>query len=182
VAACGITAAGTTSSIHNATTPSPASKSIPPSISPTPTTTPSLQPSQVGESFIATDGQGNEMSITLVKVIDPAQGADSFTTPDTGKHFVGAEFQVIGKAGTYSDDAILDAALIGSNGQTYTPSFDAIAGCTDFTYGSFSIIPGETQVGCVTFQLPQGVAVDRVEWTPVGGFGGAPAIWVLSAS
>ena len=33
------------------------------------------------------------MSVTLTQVIDPAQGADQFTTPDNGNRFVGAVFR-----------------------------------------------------------------------------------------
>jgi hypothetical protein len=37
---------------------------------------------------------GDKMTVTLTKVIDPAQGADQFTTPGNGNRFVGAIFTI----------------------------------------------------------------------------------------
>src|SRR6185437_8200594 len=42
-----------------------------------------------GASFSLNDGGGLSYRVTLVKVIDPAQGANQFSTPGSGKRFVG---------------------------------------------------------------------------------------------
>jgi hypothetical protein len=129
-----------------------------------------------------TDQNGNKMSVALTRVIDPAQGADQFTTPDNGNRFVGAVFTIIGISGTFSDDANNDATLIGSNGQTYTADFDSIAGYTNFNNGVYNVSAGENSVGAVTFQLPLTVKVTKIEWSANGGFGGAPAEWLVPAA
>jgi hypothetical protein len=49
--------------------------------SPTPSPANSLS-GPVGTVYQAGDGNGNKMSVKLTRVIDPAQGADQFTTPD----------------------------------------------------------------------------------------------------
>jgi hypothetical protein len=115
-------------------------------------------------------------------VIDPAQGADQFTTPDNGNRFVGAVFTITGTSGTLSDDANNDATLIGSNGQTYTADFDSIAGYTNFNNGEYNVSAGENSAGAVTFQLPLTVNVTKIEWSANGGFGGAPAEWLIPAA
>jgi hypothetical protein len=74
----------------------------------------------VGTSYSVTDENGNEISVTLTRLISPAQGASQFSTPQNGDRFVGAVFTIGGISGTFSDDANNDATLIGSNGQTYT--------------------------------------------------------------
>lgn len=148
----------------------------------TPTSTPSPTPSlsgPVGTVYKVTDGSGDVMTVNLTKVIDPAQGADQYTTPDNGYRFVGAVFTLSGVSGTYSDDANSDATLIGSNGQSYTADFDAIAGVTNFNNGQYNLTPGVRSVGAVTFQVPTGVSVSAIQWSGTGGFGGAPATWTL---
>ena len=60
--------------------------------SPSPSPSNSLS-SPVGTIYTVTDQSGNKMSVTLTQVIDPAQGADQFTTPDNGNRFVGAVFR-----------------------------------------------------------------------------------------
>jgi hypothetical protein len=135
----------------------------------------------VGTSYTVTDQSGNKMSVTLTQVIDPAQGADQFTTPQSGNRFVGAVFDIKGINGTFSDDANNDATLIGSNGQTYTADFDSIAGYTSFNDGEYTVSAGENSVGAVTFQVPLAVTVAKIEWSANGGLGGAPAEWLIPA-
>ena len=62
----------------------------------------------------AVDGRGRE--------------ADSYSTPDNGKRFVGTVFALMGVSGRFSDDANNDGVLIGSDGQTCQPDFSSIAG------------------------------------------------------
>lgn len=135
----------------------------------------------VGTVYTVTDPSGDKMSVTLTKVIDPAQGADQFTTPDNGNRFVGTVFSINGMSGTFSDDANNDATLIGSNGQTYTADFDSIAGYTNFNDGEYTVGPGENSVGAVTFRVPVTVKLAKIEWSANGGFGGAPAEWLVRA-
>ena len=91
---------------------------------------------RVGSYFDVQDGSGDTYRVTLVKIIDPAQGADQFTSPDRGKRFVGVVFTIKALNGSPQDeDANGDAAVVGSNGQTYTADFDDIAGYTNFSNG-----------------------------------------------
>jgi hypothetical protein len=136
----------------------------------------------VGTVYTVTDPSGSKISVTLTKVIDPAQGADQFTTPDHGNRFVAAVFTITGISGTFSDDANNNATLVGSNGQTYTADFSSIAGYTDFNDGQYTVSAGEKSVGAVTFQVPLAVNVSKIEWSANSGFGGAPAEWLIPAA
>lgn len=168
------------SSIAKTSTPRPAAATAPASSKAAPVPTSSLS-GPVGTSYAVTDESGNKMSVTLTQVIDPAQGADQFTSPQSGNRFVGAVFDIKGINGTVSDDANNDATLIGSNGQTYTADFDSIAGYTNFNHGEYSVSAGESSVGAVTFQVPVAVTVSKIEWSANGGLGGAPAEWLIPA-
>ena len=113
------------------------------------------------------------------QVIDPAQGTDEFNQPDNGKRFVSAVLTITGVSGTAQDDANNDATLNGSDHQVYQPDFDSIAGYTNFNSGDFSVSPGTSQIGAVTFQVPDGVTVTSVVWANSSGFGGGTATWTI---
>jgi hypothetical protein len=143
------------------------------------TPTPNNLERPVGASFTDTDSSNNEMTVTLMSVQDPATGADQYTTPDNGKRFVAARFKIVGKSGTFSDDANSNATVIGSDSQTYQADFSNVKGCTNFNSGSYTVTAGQTSIGCVVFQVPKGVKVAQIEWGALFG-GGAPAIWMVS--
>lgn len=125
----------------------------------------------IGSYYDVKDSSGDTYRVTLAKVIDPAQGADQFTTPNNGKRFVGAVFTVKALSGSPSnEDANSNAALIGSNGQTYTADFGNIAGYTNFSNGEINVAQGDTTTGAVNFQVPSGVKVSKVQWSD-SGFG-----------
>ena len=119
-------------------------------------------------------------SVMVVKVIDPAQGADQFTTPDAGKRFVGVEVTIndTGKA-ALSDDANSTLSVIGSDSQDYSADFSSISECTNFNNGSYNIASGQSQTGCVTFQIPNAVTVAKVQFTDNAGMGSNTAQWLV---
>ena len=128
---------------------------------------------RIGSYFDVGDGSGDTYRVTLVKIIDPAQGTSEFDVPDNGKRFVGAVFKIKALKGSPRDeDANSDADLIGSNGQTYTFDLNDIAGYTNFDNGTIHVPQGQTVTGSVAFQVPDGVKVAEVQWTP-GSFGSA---------
>src|SRR5260221_5243746 len=97
IAACG--------SVSKASAPT---ATTPPASAPSATAAPAATPSPtstltgpVGTVYQVTDDSGNKMTVTLARVIDPAQGADQYTTPDNGKRFVGAVFTLKGVSGTF---------------------------------------------------------------------------------
>jgi hypothetical protein len=127
---------------------------------------------RVSSYFDVQDDNGDTYRVTLVKVIDPAQGADQFNTPDPGKRFVGAVFTIKALTGSPQDeDANNDAAAVGSNGQTYTADIDSITGYTNFSNGLIKVAQGDTTTGAVVFQVPDGIKVTEVQWSASSGFG-----------
>jgi hypothetical protein len=134
--------------------------------------TPAVSSIRVDSYFDVSDISGDTYRVTLVKIIDPAQGADQFNTPDSGKRFVGAVFEIKALKGSLqNENANNDAAVIGSNGQTYYADFDAIGGYTNFSNGSIKVAQGDTVTGAVTFQVPDGITVTKLQWTGASGYG-----------
>ena len=132
----------------------------------------SAAPAGIGSSFDLQDSSGDAYRVTLVKVIDPAQSSNPYITPDNGTRFVAAVFTVKALSGSPQDeDANDDAALTGSNGQSYSATFASITGYTNFDNGVIHVAQGETVTGSVTFELPDRVKVVNVQWTTSAGFG-----------
>jgi hypothetical protein len=117
----------------------PASKAAAASASTSATPTPSNSLSgPVGTTYTVADQSGDKMSVTLTRVIDPAQGADQFTTPDNGNRFVGAVVHIAGissRARSLMEGVTRDLELAGvdvtlkrpSPGTTYLSAFaDAV--------------------------------------------------------
>jgi len=126
----------------------------------------------VGSTFSLNDGSGISYQVTLVKVIDPAQGADQFSTPASGKRFVGLVFRIKGLTGSpQGEDAITDAVLVGANGRDYPAGPARVAGYANFDDGAIHVTPGQVVTGAVAFQVPASVPVSTVQWTALSGFG-----------
>lgn len=147
---------------------------------PTSTTTTTKPVAHVGATLKLTGETSTTVSVTLVKVMDPATPATSFTTPGTGKRLVAAEFTVkdVGSKAV-TGDANNDATLVGSNGQTYSPTFATIGGCTNFSSGQFQLAQNESATGCVSFGVPTGVTIAKVKWSPSSGFATDFGEWVV---
>jgi hypothetical protein len=133
--------------------------------SPTTTTT---APYTVGDTITL-----DSLAVKLDSVIDPATGADEYNTPNAGDKFVAVDFTITNNGSqTYSDDANTDVSVIGSDTQDYSPDFDNVSECTNFNDGSYDLAPGDTESGCVVFQLPQSVSVSKVQFVDDNSKGG----------
>jgi hypothetical protein len=125
-------------------------------------------------------GGSSGLAIDLQQVIDPAQGADQFTTPDAGKRFVATLFQITDKGtGAYTDDANSNVTLIGSDNQSYTADFNSVSECTNFSSGQYTLASGESATGCVIFQLPDAIKPAKVQFQTESGFLGDTGEWLI---
>ena len=143
------------------------------SVAVTPTSTQAASaPGSTGTYFKVQDATGDSYEVALVKVIDPAHGVDQFTTPASGKRFVGLEFTIKGLSGTLqAEDANNDAFALAAGGQKYSADFDSLAGYTNFDEGAIHVSKGQTVTGTVTFEIPATVKVAKAQWTSASGFG-----------
>ena len=174
--ACASTSVSRTPASDTAPVSAPASQAAPPSPSASPSDTTT---GHLGDTFQITDNtDGWSYSVTLVKILDPAQPDNSFDAASAGKRLVGAEFKLTGITGNAQDDSNNDAAVQGSDSQVYSPTFATLAAGTNFDSGDFNLRPGSSEVGWVTFEVPDGVKVAEVQWNP--SLTGSPATWVIS--
>ena len=123
------------------------------------------------------DENGNPYTVAQTTYWDPAQPVQ-YEGPDPGTRLIAVEFRIT-DTGSHqiSDDANNNATVIGSNDQTYTSAVNSVTECTNFNDGEYQLNPGQSVTGCVVFELPDGVKLSKIEWSPNGGFGGGFGTW-----
>ncbi len=122
-------------------------------------------PGPVGATLSVSDSSGTKLDVTVKKVIDPASGANKYSKPASGKHFVGVQLRVKNAATTtYQNNANNETTIVLSNGKTRDAGYNPIAGCGNFDNGQLKLATGKSSTGCVTFQVPNGVRVSAVRY------------------
>jgi hypothetical protein len=117
------------------------------------------------------DFNGNALAVTVSVFADPATPANQFLQPPGGDRLVAIHETLTDLGpGIVTSDVDSDTTLVGSDGQVYTASFDPVQGCTNFNYGAFTLFTGESESGCVTFAVPDGVSISRIAFTLTDGF------------
>ena len=139
-----------------------------------------LHSAQVGTALPVSDSSGTKLDVTVEKVIDPASGANQYSNPASGKHFVGVKLRVRNTAAvTYQNNANNETTIVLSNGKTGHANYNPIAGCGNFSNGQVKLASHASATGCVTFQVPNGQRVTRVRYHNTV-FPGTTAEWHVS--
>ena len=134
---------------------------------------------QLGSTLPVSDTSGTQLDVTLTKVIDPASGANSYSKPASGKHFVGVKLRVQNQASsTYQNNANNETTITLSNGKTLHANYNPIANCGNFDNGQIKVKSGATSTGCVTFQVPKSSKVIQVRYGNTV-FPGTTAQWSI---
>lgn len=133
---------------------------------------------RLGDTVNISD-QKTSLAVTLVKIVDPAKGADEFTVPDAGKHFVAVQIKVVntGKA-VYSDDPQADVKVKNAAGETMSIAFATTTAGADMPL-SVDLTPGDTALGFVDFQVPDGQKIAQVQYAVISFRGDNVAQWTL---
>lgn len=173
-AGCGSTTVTPTAPRTTAPAKTPSSASP----SPSPTQQP---PAHVGDQFTIALGDGTRYEIALLGVDQQAQPASEFDAAPSGRHLAAAQFRVSAVT-TVDENANISTSVTGSDEQAYTPSFNSVAEGTNFASGEIRLQPGGRLVGWVTFELPDGVQITKVLWTPEAGFGSHAAEWLVTGA
>lgn len=146
----------------------------------TATASPTPTENKVGDTVTVEHG-GMKYDVTLVSVAQPARPESEYAPPPAGHHFAAAQFRVTA-ATNVDENSNNNAAAIGSNEQVYTASFSPVAEGTNFANGDIRLQPGTSLVGWVAFEVPDGVRIARMRWTPGAGMGAQAAEWTVNTS
>lgn len=175
MAALAVLAAGCGSTV----TKSPATTQSPGAASPSPTS-PQSQAGQVGDKFTVTSGD-TKYDVTLLNVDQQAQPESEFSAAKAGHHLAAAQFRVTAISNT-DENSNNNATVTGSDEQAYRSSLSGVTAGTNFASGRILLQPGSSLVGWVSFELPNGVRISKVQWTPSSGFSAHSAEWLVNGS
>ncbi|MCZ4119416.1 DUF4352 domain-containing protein [Streptomyces sp. H39-S7] len=158
--------------------PSDPSSSVP---GPASTTSPAdaqRQDAQVGDTLDLTGtGEGERMAVTVTRVVDPA--AAGVFGPDAGKRFVAVQFR-LRNTGTavYADAPSNGAQVVDTLGQAFNATVLETAAGPSFP-GSVRLTPGSTALGFITFEVPKGSAIAKVQFTLNSGLAANTGQWTV---
>ncbi|MEV6210891.1 DUF4352 domain-containing protein [Kitasatospora sp. NPDC051914] len=137
-------------------------------------------PAKVGDTIALKGFEKNGTAdVTVVKIVDNAEGEDEFSKPADGKRFVAVQFRIKATGKAYSDAPSNSAKLLDNQGQSYDTSlYDTKAG-QGFS-GSVNIAPGESGLGFLTFEVPKDAVLDKVQFTLDSGMADQTGQWKLA--
>jgi hypothetical protein len=123
------------------------------------------------------DTSGEQMSVTVTKVIASAKAADEFNTAPAGDLLYAVQFR-LQDTGTaaYSDAPSNGAVVIDSVGQSYDSALDNAADCQSFS-ATENIAPGSSGLGCIVFEVPEKAKITAVQFTLDSGMGPQTGQW-----
>lgn len=126
---------------------------------------------------LAGNDSGEQMGVTVTKVLSDATPSDSFDAPPAGDRLYAVQFRLsdTGSA-AYSDAPDNSATVIDSSGQSYQAGLETVADCQGFG-GTENIAPGSSGLGCVTFEVPTGAKIVAVQFTLDSGMGPDTGQW-----
>jgi Domain of unknown function (DUF4352) len=123
-------------------------------------------------------GSGQQLAVTVTKVIARAQPGDKRTSASSGARLYAVQFRLrdTGSA-AYSDAPSNGAVVTDSLGQSYGAVLaDTAAGCPSFP-GTESIAPGSSGLGCIVFEVPKAAKITQVQFTLDSGMGPDTGRW-----
>lgn len=128
-------------------------------------------PAKIGDSITLAGQNGEKVTVTVVKVTDPAKPSDQYMTPDAGNRFVAVQLRFV-NAGTvaYSDSVDNGAVLIDAAGQSFSAEPYTTTAGPGFATGEVTIAPGATGLGWITFQMPTASKVASIQVGLDSGF------------
>ncbi|MFE2839977.1 DUF4352 domain-containing protein [Streptomyces mirabilis] len=181
IAACALslTACNTGSTVTDKPKAAPASKSSGEKPAAKKSKAPNV--AKVGDTIVLKGmDDGSKLDVTVVKVVDPAKGADEFTTPSSGKRFVGIQFRLV-NTGTvaYSDSPSNGAQISDADGQQFQTTFGDISAGPSMA-SEVKLKPGAKALGWIVFEVPKASKAATVQFGMDSGFAEQTGEWKLS--
>jgi preprotein translocase subunit SecG len=140
---------------------------------PTAEPTPEPTKAKVGSAIIlkGNGSEGSQVTVTVVKIVDPTKSSNEFSTPTPGSRYVAVQF-LITNTGTvpYSDSPSNGAKLADVQGQQFTSTYTAGITAGVEMPASVKLTPGGKALGYITFEVPKASKVATVQFGMDSGF------------
>lgn len=149
------------------------------SAKPTPKAKPSA--SRLGDS-IRLAASATTLRVTASSVIDPVYSDNEYVAPAPGKRFVGVELilENVGKTGV-NETPPNAARLIYGNDRQATSAYVLSDECDILGFTDVNLAPGDRRMGCVAFEIPEGDAPRKIQYTPTSGMSTQTGEWLTGA-
>ncbi|MEU7280956.1 DUF4352 domain-containing protein [Streptomyces sp. NPDC045431] len=123
--------------------------------------------------------EGEQLAVTLKKIVDPAQPKDEFFKPQDGSRWVGAQFELV-NTGTkvYVDSPGNGAQVADAEGQRFGTTLADISAGPSMTSDA-NVPPGEKVLGWVVFEVPKASKLASVQFAMNSGFSDETGQWKL---
>ncbi|HEY3959291.1 MAG TPA: DUF4352 domain-containing protein [Solirubrobacteraceae bacterium] len=130
---------------------------------------------------LAGERSGERLGVTLLSYRSTITVGE-YDTPDSGMKYVGVVLKIknVGTA-PYSDSPSNGATILTASGRQGKTTIIASGECSEGFASGVKIAPGESQEGCIPFELPQEDVAAKLQWTPASGFGEETAEWSISS-
>lgn len=139
---------------------------------------PAAETAHIGTAItLAGNDSGEQVTVTVTKVIADARGSDEFSQAPAGKRLYAVQFRLRDTGSeAYSDSPANGAAVTDTKGQSYQSSFETVNGCQEFP-GTENIATGASGLGCIVFEVPKSAKIKQVQFTLDSGFGPQTGQW-----
>lgn len=140
------------------------------------------QQAGVGDTLTLTGNGGEKVAVTIDQVMDPlAVGPDD--QADSGQRFVGVQLTLknVGSV-VYSDSPSNGATLLSNTNEQAQGEIVTGGPCGNDFQSSVNIAPGDTEQGCVPFEMPTGQNPSSFQFTLSSGFADQTGQWSLAGS
>jgi hypothetical protein len=129
---------------------------------------------------LAGHGEGEKMTISLVKVFPHPRPATSSDAPHQGDRLYAVQF-LLDNTGSvaYRGSPPDSVMLVDSVGKSYQSSLAHVSGCRSFP-GTEKIAVGRSVLGCIVFQVPAKARIAKVWFTVASGIGAQSGQWLIS--
>jgi hypothetical protein len=138
----------------------------------------------VGTTFEVSGTDSNDSTthykVKLVKWLPVAAPDNSFDAAPSGHFIAAAEIKLTGISGSSQGDADDSMQMISTTGHVAESNDGGIAAGTDFNSGSFTVAPGETEVGYVSFIVPDSQKINTIQWSDSDFMGGPVVTWKVT--
>ncbi|WP_329494645.1 DUF4352 domain-containing protein [Kitasatospora herbaricolor] len=121
---------------------------------------------------------GSRMAVTVTQVVDPAAPGNGISTPRAGNRLVSVQFSLHNIGTTvYGDAPSNGAQVIDGQGQGFNADISVTTQAGPAFPAIVNIAPGDTALGFVSFQLPAGSTLAKVQFTLDSGLADATGQW-----
>jgi Domain of unknown function (DUF4352) len=149
---------------------------------PSQSSTGSDQDAKLGDTLTLTGNGGEAIAVTVNQVMDPLQ-VSQYEQPDAGQRFIGVQITLknVGSI-PYSDAPSNGAALLSNINEQAKAQIVTGGPCGNDFQSSANIAPGDTQQGCIPFEMPTGQTANAFQFTLNSGFGHDTGQWSLAGA